>query len=342
MVITKTPFRMSFLGGGTDFKTFYDKYGGSVISTTFDKYCYISTRHLPRFFNYSNQFVYSKIESTKNWDSIEHPLIRNTMKFMNMHEIRLSYDADLPAKSGLGTSSSFAVGMINAFHTLKGEYASKKQLADEAIFVERQLCEEAGGIQDQIAAAYGGFNRIYFGPDGYSVSPLVMSPKRKQELNDNLLLFFTGISRLSHNIQQSTQKSLVSKETDLLEMLQLVDEAEHVLTSQTNLNEFGKLLDYSWKLKRGISNKVSTSTIDVLYKCAIEAGALGGKLLGAGGGGFFLFYVEKEKQNKVIQSMPNLLHIPFNFEKDGARVIHYEHESWDQIDSGIVGGDFDE
>lgn len=340
MVITKTPFRMSFFGGGTDFKTFYEKYGGSVISTTFDKYCYISTRHLPRFFEYSNQFVYSKIESIIDWDNIEHPLIRNTMKYMNMHEIRLSYDADLPAKSGLGTSSAFAVGMINAFHTLKGEYASKKQLANEAIFVERELCGEAGGIQDQIAAAYGGFNRISFGPDGYSVTPLVISPKRKQELNNNLLLFFTGISRLSFNIQQSTQKSLVNKTIDLLEMLKLVDEAEQILTSQTNLNEFGKLLDYTWKLKRSISNKVSTCTIDSLYKRAIEAGALGGKLLGAGGGGFFLFYVEADKQNKVIQSLPNLLHIPFNFEKDGARVIHYEHESWDQIGNDMLGGRF--
>ena len=297
MIITRTPFRMSFFGGGTDFFEFYNKYGGSVISTTFDKYCYISTRHLPRFFDYSNH---------------------------------LSYDADLPARSGLGTSSSFAVGMINSFHVLKGEHASKKELADEAIHVERVLCNEAGGIQDQIAASFGGFNRINFNSDGYYVNPIIMSPARKQELNRNLLLFFTGISRYSFQIQISMKEKIKDKEKDLKEMLLLVDEAESILTSQKSLDEFGKLLDYTWKLKRGISSNVSTESIDSLYKKAISAGALGGKILGAGGGGFLLFYVQPEKRNSVLAELQNLIHIPFQFETEGTKVIYYEHESWDQ------------
>ena len=330
MIITRTTFRMSFFGGGTDFFEFYNKYGGSVISTTFDKYCYISTRHLPRFFDYSNHFTYSKIELPNSLDEIEHPLIRNTMMFMDMHEIRLSYDADLPARSGLGTSSSFAVGMINSFHVLKGEHASKKELADEAIHVERVLCNEAGGIQDQIAASFGGFNRINFNSDGYYVNPIIMSPARKQELNRNLLLFFTGISRYSFQIQISMKEKIKDKEKDLKEMLLLVDEAESILTSQKSLDEFGKLLDYTWKLKRGISSNVSTESIDSLYKKAISAGALGGKILGAGGGGFLLFYVQPEKRNSVLAELQNLIHIPFQFETEGTKVIYYEHESWDQ------------
>lgn len=189
MVITKTPFRMSFFGGGTDMKEFYEEYGGSVLSTTFDKYCYVTVRHLPKFFDYSSEFVYSRIERVTDIDEIQHPLIRNCMKYQKMHHIRLAYDADLPARTGLGTSSSFAVGMLNAFHALKGEMADKKKLANEAIYAERILCNEAGGIQDQIAASFGGLNRIDMDEDGYHVIPIVISRDRKQELNDSLMLF---------------------------------------------------------------------------------------------------------------------------------------------------------
>lgn len=337
MIITRTPFRMSFFGGGTDFSEFYNKYGGSVISTTFDKYCYISTRHLPRFFEYTDHFTYSKIETTTSLDDIKHPLIRNAMKYMDMHEIRLSYDADLPARSGLGTSSSFAVGMINSFHVLKGEHASKRQLADEAIYIERILCNEAGGIQDQIAASFGGFNRINFNSEGYSVNPIIMPPSRKRELNDHLMLFFTGIARFSFQIQDSMKKALDSKTKDLTEMLNLVDEAENILTSHQSLNEFGTLLDYTWKLKRGISNSISNDSIDSLYKKAIDAGALGGKLLGAGGGGFLLLYVEPDKRASVLSALQSLIHIPFSFETEGTKIIYYEHESWDQDKPRISG-----
>ncbi len=330
MIITQTPFRMSFFGGGTDFPDFYKEYGGAVISTTFDKYCYVNVRHLPRFFDYSTELSYSRIERVTDVEEINHPAIREAMKFLDMHEIRLTYEADLPARSGLGTSSSFAVGMLNAFYSLKGKYADKRKLADDAIYLERVLCNESGGIQDQIAASFGGLNKICFNAEGYEVNPVIISPDRKQRLNKNLMLFFTGFSRFSSDIQQTTQKALADKKKQLLEMLSLVDEAEKVLTSGGDLNEFGRLLDYTWRLKRGISGGISTDSIDGLYAKGMEAGALGGKLLGAGGGGFLLFYVEEEKQGAVHKAMEELLYVPFKFENSGTRVIHYTPEMYEK------------
>ena len=321
---------MSFFGGGTDFPDFYKEHGGAVISTTFDKYCYVNVRHLPRFFDYSTELSYAKIERVTEIDRIEHPAIREAMKYLDMHELRLTYEADLPARSGLGTSSSFAVGMLNAFYALKGKYADKKKLADDAIYLERVLCGESGGVQDQIAASYGGLNRINFNADGYEVNPVIISPERKTQLNRNLMLYFTGFSRFSSDIQKTTQKALVDKEKQLLEMLELVDEAEKILTSKTELAEFGRLLDYTWKLKRGISSGISTDSIDRLYEKGIEAGALGGKLLGAGGGGFLLFYVEEDKQEAVHRAMEELLYVPFEFENSGTRVIHYTPELYEK------------
>ena len=200
MIITQTPFRMSFFGGGTDLPQFYEEHGGAVISTTFDKYCYVNVRHLPRFFDYSTELSYSKIERVTDVNDIVHPAVREAMKYLDMREIRLTYEADLPARSGLGTSSSFAVGMLNAFYALKGKYADKRKLAEDAIYLERVLCQEAGGLQDQIAAAYGGFNRIDFKGDGWDVRPLILSPDRKKALNRKLLLFFTGFSRFSADL----------------------------------------------------------------------------------------------------------------------------------------------
>ena len=330
MIITQTPFRMSFFGGGTDFPDFYREHGGAVISTSFDKYCYVNVRHLPRFFDYATELSYSKIERVVDVEEIKHPAIREAMKFLDMHELRLTYEADLPARSGLGTSSSFAVGMLNAFYALKGKYADKKKLADEAIYLERVLCKESGGIQDQIAAAFGGLDRINFNAEGYEVKPVIISPERKRQLNRNLMLFFTGFSRFSSDIQETTQKALADKEKQLLEMLSLVDDAERILTSKTDLNEFGRLLDYTWKLKRGISSQISTGTIDDLYDRGMKAGALGGKLLGAGGGGFLLFYVEEDKREAVHQAMEDLLYVPFRFENSGTRVIYYTPEEYEK------------
>lgn len=326
MVITQTPFRMSFFGGGTDFEEFYREYGGAVISTTFDKYCYVTVRHLPPFFEYHTELSYSKIERVVDIEDIRHPAVREAMKYLDVKDLRITYEADLPARSGLGTSSSFAVGMLNAFYALQGKYADKRGLADDAIYLERILLKEAGGIQDQIAAAFGGLNRIDFSADGYTVRPVIISPGRKELLNKNLMLFFTGFSRFSADIQAKTKSCLSEKKSQLLEMYQLVSEAEKILVSKGNLDEFGRLLDYTWKLKRGITNKVSTEAIDTAYTRAVAAGALGGKLLGAGGGGFLLFYVEADRQAEVLEAMKDLLYVPFRFENEGTRVIHYMSE----------------
>lgn len=321
---------MSFFGGGTDMEEYFTTYGGSVLSTTFDKYCYVNVRHLPPFFEYKTELVYSKVERVRCIEDIKHPAIRYAMKEMNMHDLRLTYEGDLPARSGLGTSSSFAVGMLNAFYALKGKYADKKKLADEAIYLERVLCAEAGGWQDQIAAAYGGFNKIIFGAEGYEVNPVIISPIKKKELNNNLLLFFTGFTRFSADIQSKNQQSSKEKISRLKEMNSLVEEAERVLVSREgSLNEFGRLLDYSWKLKKQTGKGISTSGIDELYRAGIAAGALGGKLLGAGGGGFLLFYAEPEVQEEVKEAMKELLHIPFQFENSGTRVIYYTPETYE-------------
>ena len=333
MIITQTPFRMSFFGGGTDFPDFYREHGGAVISTTFDKYCYVNVRHLPRFFDYSTELSYARTERVKRVEDIEHPAIREAMKHLDMHEIRLTYEADLPARSGLGTSSSFAVGMLNAFYALKGKYADKRKLADDAIFLERVLCNESGGVQDQIAASFGGMNRINFNAEGYTVNPVIISPEIKKLLNRNLMLFFTGFSRFSSDIQVAAEKNLKSKQNQLLEMLSLVDDAEKILTSKTDLEEFGRLLDYTWQLKRGITDKVSTDSIDAVYSRALQAGATGGKLLGAGGGGFLLFYVDPDKQENVRKALENLLYVPFEFENGGTRVIHYTPESYEPVNA---------
>ncbi len=333
MIITRTPFRMSFFGGGTDFESYFKEHGGAVLSTTFDKYCYVSVRHLPRFFDYWNEIIYSKIERVQHTDEIMHPAVRNAMKMKDMHELRLSYDADLPARSGLGTSSSFAVGMLNAFSALKGKKLSKRQLADEAIYLERVLCNESGGIQDQIAAAFGGLNLISFGADGYEVRPVDISKDRKDELNDRLMLFFTGFSRFSSDIQQGTVKALKDKYAELKEMTELTFEAERLLRNEdANLNEFGRMLDHTWKLKRGISNGISTGSIDDMYAAGIKAGALGGKLLGAGGGGFLLFYAEPDRQEAVREAMKELLYIPFRFEQEGTAIVHDEQESFEKTE----------
>ena len=331
MIITKTPFRMSFFGGGTDMEDYFRENGGAVLSTTFDKYCYVNVRHLPRFFDYATELSYSKTERVIDTNDIQHPAIREAMKMLDMQEIRLTYEADLPARSGLGTSSSFAVGMLNAFYALKGKYADKKKLADEAIYLERVLCKETGGWQDQIAASFGGFNRINFGPDGYEVLPVFISPERKRQLNNNLLMFFTGFTRFSSEVQKANSATAAEdKKARLKKMHALVDEAEAVLTDKTrDLDDFGRLLDVTWKLKKGTGGAVSTNSIDDLYERGMAAGALGGKLLGAGGGGFLVFYVQPEMQEAVREAMKDLMHIPFQFENGGTRVIHYSPEEFE-------------
>lgn len=307
---------------------YFNEHGGAVISTTFDKYCYVIVRHLPRFFDYSTELSYSKIERVHNREEIQHPLVKNAMKMLDMDEIRLTYESDLPARSGLGTSSSFAVGLLSAFYSLKGIYADKRKLADDAIYLERVLCQEAGGWQDQIAASFGGFNRINFTKDGYEILPIIISPERKKQLNDNLMMFFTGFTRFSSDIQKANAADKKDKTKQLKQMYELVDQAEQILVDDhKDLNDFGRLLDHTWKLKRQTGSAVSTNSIDALYEKGIKSGALGGKLLGAGGGGFLVFYVEPQYQEALKETMSDLMYIPFQFENGGTRVIHYAPET---------------
>lgn len=310
--------------------SYFNEYGGAVLSTTFDKYCYVNVRHLPRFFNYTTEVCYSRIEQVRDVDNIEHPAVRNAMRMLDMHELRITYEADLPARTGLGTSSSFAVGLLNAFYCLKGKYVDKRKLADDAIYLERTLCAEAGGWQDQIAASFGGLNKIVFADGGYDVYPVIVSPERKQRLNDSLLLYFTGFTRFSADVQKDVQSSGRDNRARLSRMRELVDESEHILIDKTaDLDDFGRLLGEEWKLKRGTSEKVSTSDLDVIYEKAIKAGALGGKLLGAGGGGFMLFYVPEEAKTGVMRALEGLMHVPFGFENGGTRVVYYSPETYD-------------
>lgn len=304
--------------------SFFNENGGSVISTTFDKYCYVNVRHLPPFMPYFSELVYSKIERVNNIDDIVHPLIRECMRLHDIHEIRLTYEGDLPARTGLGTSSTFAVGMLNAFCALKGKMMSKAQLAQEAIQVERDILKEHGGWQDQIAAAFGGLNRIDFKDNQFKVSPIVIHPDRKEQLDNSLMLFYTGVTRFSSDVQKDTFAKPEDKKVQLKEMLTLVDDAQAILEDKNaDMNDFGRMLDHTWKLKRGTGSKVSNGSIDELYERGIKAGALGGKLLGAGGGGFLLFYVEPGKQQNVINALDDLMHVPFRFENEGTSIVHY-------------------
>lgn len=247
------------------------------------------------------------------------------MRMEDIHEIRLTYEGDLPARTGLGTSSTFAVGMLNAFGALKGKYMSKRKLAEGAIRLERDILQEHGGWQDQVAAAYGGLNRIDFKDNQFHVHPIIIRPERKQLLDDNLLLFYTGIQRFSSEIQADTFSKPLDKTQQLKDMLALVDDAESILTNKNaDLNDFGRLLDATWKLKRGTGSKVSSGSIDEIYDKGIKAGALGGKLLGAGGGGFLLFYADKNHQDNVRKALSDLMEVPFGFEDEGSTIVHYK------------------
>jgi D-glycero-alpha-D-manno-heptose-7-phosphate kinase len=323
MVITQTPFRISFFGGGTDYKPYFDEHGGSVLSTTFDKYCYVTVRRLQPFFSYRNEITYAKIERTAGVEEIEHPAVREAMKFLDMRDLRIAYEADLPAHSGLGSSSAFAVGLLEALYALRGTQRSKQQLAEDAIHLERELCGESGGWQDQIAVACGGFNRINFSRDGFTVTPVILSKERKRELNSRLMLFFTGLSRFSNSIAQDQINTMSGKTRELAEMRRLVDEGEGILVSGGDIDEFGRLLDYTWRLKRGLSGRISSDCIDGIYKKARDHGALGGKIMGAGGGGFLILFVPPERQREVRESLADLLYVPFEFETTGTRILYY-------------------
>lgn len=322
MFTTRTPFRMSFLGGGTDFPAYFNEYGGCVLSATFNKFSYVTVRELPALFDYKNQFTYSKIERFNSPDELEHPLVREALKYIGADRVQIAYDADLPARSGIGSSSSFAVGLLNELHLLKGEKLSKMELAKEAIYLERVLCNEAGGVQDQLAVAFGGLNKITFDTDGYKILPVDISHKNRKQFNNNLLLVFTGFSHFSGEVAVAQQNNIPHKISELNEMKSLVSEGEKILVSGNSLDDFGRLLDYTWKLKRTLSDRISTNEIDELYESAKKAGALGGKILGAGSGGFMLLYVPEEKRENVKKIFEPSRIIPFEFEDEGTKLIY--------------------
>jgi len=331
MFITKTPFRISFFGGGTDHPQWFKEHGGKVLATTFDKYCYISVRVLPPFFEHSHRIVYSKIESVSDVNEIEHPSVREVLKYVGFNKgLEIHHDGDLPARSGLGSSSSFTVGILNALNAMRGTYNSPHQLASSAIHIEQNLIKESVGSQDQISAAYGGFNEIEFNRDGsFSVQPLVVKKERLDDLNNHLMLFFTGVSRFSSEVSASQLSNLDNCHSQMNEIQSMVDEGASILRNQNNsLNDFGKLLDKAWKNKRSLSKLVSNNKIDELYASAIKAGATGGKILGAGGGGFILFYVKPENQNNVAKTLKNLTLVPFKFENTGSKVVLYQPDGF--------------
>lgn len=328
MIITRTPFRVSFFGGGTDYPNWYRVHGGSVVATTINKYCYLSCRYLPPFFEHRFRIVYSKTETCKTVDEISHPAVREVLRHLKMDRgVEIHHDGDLPARSGLGSSSAFTVGLLNALYGLKGQIASKKQLATETIHIEQDLLGETVGSQDQILAAYGGLNHISFLPTGeFSVRPLTLTRERSEELNAHLLLLYTGIRRTASEVAQSYVHDLRSRERQLRLLGLLVNEALAVINGHDDICEFGRLLHESWEAKRSLSEKVCNSQIEEIYQQARSAGAIGGKLIGAGGGGFMLLFAKPENQPRVVQTLNRLIHVPFRFENAGSQTIFFDPE----------------
>jgi D-glycero-alpha-D-manno-heptose-7-phosphate kinase len=329
MIITSTPLRISFFGGGTDYPVWYSEYGGAVLATTIDKRCYITCRRLPPFFEYHSRISYSRVENVRKNDAIEHPSVRACLQFMNIEEgVEIHHVADLPARTGLGTSSAFTVGLLLGLYALKEQMRDKHALATEAIHVEQDLLHEAVGAQDQVSAAYGGFNRINFLTDGsIEVKRMLAAQSRLAELEQHLALYFTGFARIASEIAQEQLRVTPQRKKELAMMRQLVDEAEAIVRSPSrSLDEFGRLLHESWQIKRTLTQKITNASIDEIYEAGLSAGALGGKLLGAGGGGFMLFYVPPEHREALRTRLKKLLCVPFAFSNRGSHVIVYEPE----------------
>ena len=329
MIITRTPYRISFFGGGTDWPEYYRQHGGAVLSTTIDKYLYITCRHMPPYWDYKHQFVYgSKTERINEIDEIDHPSIRETMRYLDIrYGVDLNYNADIPARSGIGSSSSFTVGLVHALYGLNGKMISKKHLANDAIHIEQNLIREAVGSQDQIAASFGGLNHIVFNKDmSYDVRPMIIGEERIKEFSDHMLLLFTGFQRFAADIEEGKMKNLKTNQVTLKRMSQYTEQAVEILNSDADISEFGNLLNDNWKLKKSLSNDVSNKAIDDIYECGLKNGAIGGKLLGAGGGGFLVFFAKPENHERLLKSLKGYLHVPFNFEKTGSQVIYYRED----------------
>jgi len=329
MIISRTPFRISFFGGGTDYPAWYRKHGGSVLATTIDKYCYLTCRYLPPFFEHKYHIVWSRIESCGTIDEIQHPAVRAILNYMNIDRgLEIHHDGDLPARSGMGSSSSFTVGLLHALYALQGRMPTKHDLAMESIHVEQDVMGETVGSQDQVSAAYGGFNHITFMPNGdISVRPVTIARERVRELNDHLMLFYTGIKRTAANVAASYLNDLEAKRRQLRIMKDLVEESISILSSGSDVRGFGELLHEAWHAKRSLSSAVSNAQVDDLYDQAIVAGATGGKLTGAGGGGFLLLFVEPARQADVKTRLHDLIHVPFEFDFGGSQIIFFDPEN---------------
>jgi D-glycero-alpha-D-manno-heptose-7-phosphate kinase len=328
MIICRTPYRISFFGGGTDYPEWYRQHGGAVLASTIDKYCYLTCRYLPPFFEHRIRVVYRKIETCKTFDEISHPAVREAIRFLGIEAgVEIHHDGDLPARSGMGSSSSFTVGLLHALHALRGEMMTKQQLALEAISLEQGVLEETVGSQDQTLAAHGGLRHVKFHPDGeIEASPLILPPGRTAELHSHLMLVYTGIARTASDVAKSYVVGIEARRRQLRIMKQMVDEAIEILTGGVNLVAFGELLHEAWLAKRSLSDMVSNDEVDSLYDKALEAGAIGGKLTGAGGGGFLLLFVPPDKRQDVLDALDGSIHVPFEFDTAGSQIIFYAPE----------------
>ena len=328
MIISRTPFRVSFFGGGTDYPAWYRAHGGTVLATTINKYCYISCRYLPPFFEHKIRVVYSKIENCQDVGEISHPAVRDVLRYLQIDRgVEIHHDGDLPARSGMGSSSAFTVGLLHALYALKGQIPSVHQLTKESTYVEQELLREAVGCQDQVLAAYGGFNHIVFHQNGdISVRPMTLAPERISELNSHLMLFFTGVNRTASDIAQSYSQNLETKDKAMRAMCDMVQQGIAILNGGEDLDRFGNLLHEGWLVKRSLSARISNDYIEQLYQEARVAGAIGGKLLGAGGGGFMLLFVRPRDQERMRERLRHLIYVPFRFEFSGSRIIFFDPE----------------
>lgn len=328
MIISRTPFRVSFFGGGTDYPVWCEENNGAVLVTTIDKYCYVTARHLPPFFDHKYRVVYSVLEHVKKISDIRHPSVKACLNFMKIHHgVEIHHDGDLPARTGLGSSSSFTVGMLNALYALRGQIVSRRQLAKEAIHVEQNIIKENVGCQDQISTAFGGFNLIEFQPgEDFRTYPVTLSAQHMKQLHSHLLLVFTGFSRIASEIAGKLVRTAKQKQVELKTIHEMVYEALKILNSKKDFSDFGRLMHESWKLKRSLSDNISTPAIDEIYSTARKAGALGGKVLGAGGGGFVLLFAKPERHKEIRKKLDKFLHVPFQFENSGSQIVFYKRD----------------
>ncbi|HEY1735072.1 MAG TPA: GHMP kinase [Methylovirgula sp.] len=333
MIISRTPFRVSLFGGGTDYPSWYQENGGAVLGFAINRYCYITLRNLPPFFNYKHRIVYSRVETVSEVSEIEHPSVRAVLSEMDFHHqgLEIHHDGDLPARSGLGSSSAFTVGLLNALSALRGQMMSKQGLACEAIRIEQNVIKENVGSQDQIWAAYGGLNRIDFNQHGFRVAPVIVPEQRSRELLDHLVLYFTGFQRLANEVAKKKLESFAAKRAHLERMRATVDDAATILSNRNRpITEIGELLHEAWLLKRDLSSVVSNNAIDEIYNVGRSAGAIGGKLLGAGSGGFFLFFIAPERRAALRAALHNLVEVEIDVDRDGSSIVLFEPNGFDR------------